>query len=377
MKPIRLGVVGYGYRAAKDGSGRGGGLFRQAVEGFDDVLPAAVCDLSPEARALAARTFPGIVTFENYDEMLERSGIDALLIGTPATCHAEFSAKALTAGIHVLSEIPTVYTIEEADRLWRAHLGSSALYMAGSNTNFRGYIDAAVDLQARGILGKPVYAESEYVHDLRSYFENTPWRRTYEPIRYCTHSLGPLMRLIDEDLEWVSCFDTGSHLNQAADEHDFMAALFRTRSNVVVRFVASFINEAGMHYWNYRVFTDKGMFERTFPQYTSMGFVPAESPRTLFYSKELPLTGNRVELPVGDMPPGHAGNPKAQGHGGIDFAMLDAFFKAIREGLPSPVSLRDGLRMTLPGLFAAESARNGGALTRIRYPWSDDPGNGR
>lgn len=367
MKPIRLGVVGYGVSAA---CGRGAALFKQAVEGFEDVIPAAVCDLAPEARALAARNHPGIATYEHYDEMLERSGIEAVLVGTPATCHAAFAVKALQANIHVLSEIPSVYAMEEADMLWDAHLKSTALYMTGSNTNFRGYIDAAVDLQKRGLLGKPIYMESEYIHDVRNLLDKTPWRKTYLPIRYCTHSLGPMLRLIDEDLKWVTCFDTGSHLNKAPDEHDFMVALFRTASNVVVRFVASFINEAGSHIWQYRVFTDKGMFERTCGQDTAMGCDPADRPRTLFYSKDLPLTTCRVDLPVGDMPPAHANNPKAQGHGGIDFAMLDAFFKAIREGLPSPISLKDGLRMSLPGLFAAESARQGGALVRIAYPWS-------
>ena len=73
------------------------------------------------------------------------------------------------------------------------------------------------------------------------------------------------------------------------------------------------------------------------------------------------------------MPLAYEHNPGAQtkeGHGGIDYAMLDAFVKAIREGRPSPISLKDGLRMTLPGIYAAESARRGGELTRIKYPWS-------
>ena len=149
-----------------------------------------------------------------------------------------------------------------------------------------------------------------------------------------------------------------------------MSALFRTRSNVIVHFTASFINEIGEQYRLSRVFTTKGSFERTNAQRTSAGYVPAESPRTLFYSKDLPLYNNRIELPVAEMPPAYANNPKATGHGGIDYAMLDAFIKAIREGLPSPVSLKEGLRMTLPGTFAAESARRGGELTHIKYPWS-------
>jgi hypothetical protein len=79
-----------------------------------------------------------------------------------------------------------------------------------------------------------------------------------------------------------------------------------------------------------------------------------------------------VRLPVDYLRPEHAGNAKAAGHGGADYAMLEAFFRAIREGGPSPISLREGLRMTLPGLYAAESARRGGELVRIRYPWSEN-----
>ncbi len=66
----------------------------------------------------------------------------------------------------------------------------------------------------------------------------------------------------------------------------------------------------------------------------------------------------------------HAGNPRAAGHGGADYAMLDAFIKAVRAGGPSPIGLKEGLRMTLPGIYAAESAKKGGELTRIIYPWS-------
>ena len=40
------------------------------------------------------------------------------------------------------------------------------------------------------------------------------------------------------------------------------------------------------------------------------------------------------------------------------------------QGQPSPIDMRQALRMTIPGLYAAESARRGGELLRIPYPWS-------
>ena len=35
------------------------------------------------------------------------------------------------------------------------------------------------------------------------------------------------------------------------------------------------------------------------------------------------------------------------------------------------MELSEGLRMSLPGIYAAESARRGGELTNIKYPWSE------
>jgi len=72
------------------------------------------------------------------------------------------------------------------------------------------------------------------------------------------------------------------------------------------------------------------------------------------------------------MPPAYENNPKATGHGGIDYAMLDHFFQAISDGKEPPVSVKEGLRMTLPGIYAEESAKRGGEVMKIKYPWDDD-----
>lgn len=50
--------------------------------------------------------------------------------------------------------------------------------------------------------------------------------------------------------------------------------------------------------------------------------------------------------------------------------MLKDFAEAILNGKTSPIGIREGLKMTLPGIYAAESAREGGALKEIKYPWS-------
>jgi len=152
-----------------------------------------------------------------------------------------------------------------------------------------------------------------------------------------------------------------------------MVALFRTKSNVVVRLLTTFINNFPGWGHRYRIYGTKGYFERT-PDYQSAG--PA---KTLFYSTELPTYREPMVLPIDTARPeyldGHTNPDSAkalESHGGADYALFDRFFAAVRSGGPSPIGLREALAMTLPGIYAAKSAQHGGELTEIRYPWSDE-----
>ena len=80
-----------------------------------------------------------------------------------------------------------------------------------------------------------------------------------------------------------------------------------------------------------------------------------------------------VEIGGEFMPPEYANTAAAKnGHGGIDYAMLDNFFKHLCHQGGQPVTLREGLAMSIPGLYAAESAKLGGKVLKIRYPWDAD-----
>lgn len=355
-KNVRLGIVGLG--------NRGRDLLKIASSAFEGVEAVALCEKNQGLLSSAREEFPKAESFNDFDTMLKKVKLDALMIETPATLHAEFASKALLKGINVISDIPCVYNLDDAWSLWKAQERSKAFYMTGANPNFWAFVETAVDLKRKGLLGSPYYIDAEYIHDIRKLFGKTPWRASFESIRYCTHSLGPMLRLIDEDFEWASCFDTGSHINKKDGQHDVMVALFRTRSNVVMRLTTSFINNypwAGHHY---RLFTTTGAFERT------TGYGKDCPERTLFCSSELYGCKGWTELPSDLARPEHAVEAINSGHGGADYAMLNSFFKAVRSGGPSPISLRDGLRMTLPGIYAAASARKGGHLERIEYPWT-------
>jgi len=116
---------------------------------------------------------------------------------------------------------------------------------------------------------------------------------------------------------------------------------------------------------NYRVFGTEGYFERIDTR--------ANHPPVIRYnSTRYYAASDLVELDGSFMPYEYADNPQAGGHGGMDYALLDHFFQALRQRAPAPIPLREGLRMTLPGIYAEESARRGGQVLPMRYPWNQD-----
>ena len=352
MAEIRLGVIGYGIRS---------GVLIGACRAFECINIAAVADTSAVARQKATAEY-GVPVFEDYVDMLESGSVDAVLVETPPSTHAKCVIEALNRGIHVLSDVPACHEISEVQELWDAGQKSKAVYSFGASTNFFGFVDACVDLKVNGLLGDPFYLEAEYVADLGDYPKLTPWRNGYESIRYSTHSLGPILKWIDEDLAEVSCFDTGSHVHNDPAEHDAMVAIFKTKKNVVVKFLASFVNNNPTAYHRYVCYGTKGYFEKMQP-------LPDGTAPAIFSTKAVYGLHGMVPMPVAESRPELAAVSGVGEHGGVDYVMLKDFVDAIAGRKAPSVGMREALRMTIPGMYALESSKAGGALTKIKYPW--------
>jgi hypothetical protein len=139
-------------------------------------------------------------------------------------------------------------------------------------------------------------------------------------------------------------------------------AQFQTESGVVVRLLRNGRCRAKIGHLNYRVFGTEGYMER---------IERFEKPVIRYNFTK--LDDNELHEIGGEfMPPAYADNEKAVGHGGMDYALVDHFFDALLNGKEAPISLKEGLAMTLPGIYAEESAKRGGAVMKIKYPWDED-----
>ena len=362
---------------------------------FDCVTVVAACDLFPRnwyeqqwlSAAAMADMFPKAKFYEDYDEMLEKAELDIVIVETGADVHAAFCEKALDKDIHVLTDIPVVANLKEAESLWKAAARSKATISIGANANERNFAVLLQEFYEKGLLGEPYCMEAEYIHwslpgSKESVYlnENGDWRKLLCPTRYCTHSLGPLLKILSEELRKVSCFGTGcrnpnlsafgtgcrnSDLSAGQQPRDDMScAQFQTDSGVVIRLLRNGYCRAAIGHHNYRVFGTQGYMER----------IDRYGKAVIRYNSHRELDVNLKEIDDPDMPPAYAKNPKAvsAGHSGMDFAMMDHFLDAIVNGKPAPISLREGLAMTIPGIYAEESSKRGGEVMRIYYPWDPE-----
>ena len=110
---------------------------------------------------------------------------------------------------------------EEAEDLWKAAQNTEAIISTGANPNEQKFTVLLKDFYQKGLLGKPYYMEGEYIHwgmpksaESVHLNENGDWRRLLIPIRYCTHSLGPLLTILDEDLRTKPMYEHYKNLEE-------------------------------------------------------------------------------------------------------------------------------------------------------------------
>jgi predicted dehydrogenase len=78
---------------------------------------AAVASRSPDSAQAYAKEWEIPQAFGSYQEMLDSGAVDAIYIGLPNHLHAEWSIKAMQAGVHVLCEKPFAITLMEVDAM--------------------------------------------------------------------------------------------------------------------------------------------------------------------------------------------------------------------------------------------------------------------
>jgi len=204
MARIRIGVLGAGDISR---STYIPGTARLAREGILDFV--AVCD-QIEDRARSAAAAHGIPqVFADYDEMLERGGVDAILNLTPMQFHAQATLKAIGAGKHVYTEKPIATTLDDANRVIESAKEAGLILSCAPALMTHPECQEIKRLLAEGAIGKICYIRARGSHPGPAWLLDYPSDPTWfyqpgagpifdlgvYPITYVTGFLGPAKRV--------------------------------------------------------------------------------------------------------------------------------------------------------------------------------------
>lgn len=149
MKKIRTGIVGLGR------------LGRQHAENAAYRIPymelVAVCSVIPEEVASFQKTWSVPEGYTDFDEMIQKSDLDAVIIASPSGYHCQQIETALKAGLHVFCEKPLGISLEEcyqAEKAVNEH--PDKVFMLGFMRRFDpSYLYAKSKLD-EGAIGQPI-----------------------------------------------------------------------------------------------------------------------------------------------------------------------------------------------------------------------------
>ncbi|MCD6415792.1 MAG: GNAT family N-acetyltransferase [Planctomycetes bacterium] len=363
---IKVGLVG--------AAGRGGN-FRSALE-LNNAVIHAICDINEEALERAAQQFGVEETYTSYDDMLDRSELDAVVIGTPMQFHVPQSIKALERGIHVLSEVPAGVSIQECKDLVRACETSDAVYMMAENYTYMRPNVFVKALAEAGLFGELYYAEGEYLHELKQLNEDTPWRRKWQTgidgVTYPTHSLGPILQWMAPDrVARVCCEGSGQrHRDPRGDlyHQDSAVMLCKTEKDALIKVRLDMISDRPHAMTNYQLQGTDGVYEsaRGGPGEDGKLWLRALSDEVKWHALEQVISANSLGgryLPERWLNPPEAA--RKAGHGGGDYYEVEDFLRAIRGEAPCPIGIHEAMDMTLPGLVSQESIRRYGIWLEV------------
>lgn len=164
MKKIRIGVVGLGWVAQV--------FHLPLLARLEDAEVVAVCDKDRSRAKTIGEKFSVPFVFSDFQQLLDREDIDAVMVCTSTDAHHPVTMAALKSGKHVFVEKPITRTFHEAKELTEEANRRKLRLMVGMNNRFRPDSMILKSFIEKGELGKLFYAKAGW---LKSLSDTNPW----------------------------------------------------------------------------------------------------------------------------------------------------------------------------------------------------------
>lgn len=193
-KPIRLGVIGYGFSATvfhlpfivpnkslevhaflqRDPSlllSRGPSMPSRAEEDAQRQDLSPITPTRTRRASLSTDVFPRAKRYRTAEEFFGDAEIEVVVVCSRDDTHAEFAEKALMMGKHVVVEKPFARSVEEADRVIALAKEKGLLVTCFQNRRWDSDFLTLKKLVEEGALGRVVDAQMHYDMESPSWIE--------------------------------------------------------------------------------------------------------------------------------------------------------------------------------------------------------------
>jgi predicted dehydrogenase len=210
-KVLNVGVVGCGYW--------GPNLVRNFRQSPDCNLKV-LCDASESRLNHMRRLYPDLGTTTKFEDLLNDSEIDAVVIATPVRFHYTMAKAALSAGKHVFIEKPMARTEAEAAELISMAEQQGLILMIGHTFLFSPAVRRMKEIISAGDIGEVQYIAARRLNlGLFQKDINVAWD-------LAPHDISILLHLLDELPQSVSC-QGSSHVTKGIEDVTMMHLNFR------------------------------------------------------------------------------------------------------------------------------------------------------
>lgn len=386
MKKLNAAVIGLG--------ARGLSLLKDIVLPNERVCVTAVCDLyadRAEAGAKAAAEKQGAEPFVSldYNEVIERSDVDIVLVFSAWESHIPIAVAAMKAHKPVGVEVGGAYSLEQCWELVRVYEQTKTPIMLMENCCWGRRELLVLNMVQQGVFGEIVHCAGGYQHDLREEIaygrENRHYRLRNYLNRNCenypTHELGPIAKVlnINHGNRMVSLTSTAS---KAAGLNTYIAGKkpeddeLRNKAFKQGDIVTTVISCAGGQ-------TIVLTLDTTLPRYYSRGFT-VRGTKGMYEEATDSIFIDNVDNEADFKWKEHWGNCEeyfekyehpvwrkyleegVQGtHDGMDWLVYSEFFDCIAEGRPCPIDVYDMASWMSITALSEQSIANGGMPVSI------------
>lgn len=383
---IRTGIIGLGQR---------GSTLLTTILACDEAEVVALCDVYADrvdsaAEKVKEKAGKTPKKFGDYHELLSCDGVDAVLVSTAWEEHVNIAVECMKAGKICALEVGGAYSVDDCWRLVTAYERTGTPIMMMENCCYDKFELLSTSLCRNGILGEIVHCHGAYGHDLRDEILGGKVNRHYRLRNYInrncenypTHELGPIAKILDinrgnkfKSLISVSSKAAGLKefaLSDKNPDKSLIGTDFKQGDIVNTAIICengetiTLTLDTTLPRYYSREFTVRGT-KGLCNQEANMIFLNGVNDVHEFYEPEKAIEkylNNAREYDKFQVSEwlNITEEEKELGHGGMDYLMFKAFFKAVINGEEMPIDVYDAASWMCVTALSEKSVACGGVV---------------